>query len=160
MDGRSKQDELRLPIFVYGTLLPGQPNAFLWQGLETGVENAQLRNGRLYNMGGYPMLVETGVDSVQGQIITIAVDFYEVVLARMDFLEGYDPLRPEAARYRRVVREVTLANGRSTTAWVYVGQMAFVNGRVPIPDGNWTAYFQQGHTTLLPSSHTRHQQEH
>lgn len=146
MDGRSKQDRPPRPFFVYGTLLPGQPNAFLWQGLESRVERAWFENGRLHDLGGYPMLVEAGSEPVAGQIIIAASDFYEIVMARLDFLEGYDPLRPELAGYRRVVRKVMLENGRSTPAWVYVGQIELVNGRAAIPNGDWAAYnYQKNH---------------
>ena len=153
MDGRSKQDELSLPFFVYGTLLPGQPNAFLWQGLETNVENALFSNGRLHDLGGYPILVETGTQPVKGNVITIAPDFYQVVLSRLDLLEGFDPARPDAPGYRRVMREVRLENGRSPSAWVYVGQLEWVNGRVAIPNGDWSAYTRQqnpAHTPVDP----------
>lgn len=140
MDGRSKQDKQKLPFFVYGTLLPNQPNAFLWQGLETSIGEAWLGNGRLHDMGGYPMLVETGVNPVKGQVITIATDFYESVMARLDFLEGHDPFRPNLAGYRRVVRDVILENGRAIPAWVYIGQIELVNGRAAVPDGDWATY--------------------
>jgi gamma-glutamylcyclotransferase (GGCT)/AIG2-like uncharacterized protein YtfP len=143
MNGRSKQDTPRLPFFVYGTLLPGQPNAFLWQGMETHMEPARLDNGRLHDMGGYPMLVEAGANPVKGQIITIAHDFYEQVMARLDFLEGYDPFRPDLPGYHRVIRNVIMANGRTAPAWVYIGQLEWVNGRVLISNGDWVAYIRQ-----------------
>ncbi len=151
MNGRSKQDAPRLPFFVYGTLLPGQPNACLWQRLETAVENALFSNGRLHDLGGYPMLVETGTHPVKGNLITIAPDFYQVVLARLDFLEGFDPTRPDATSYRRVVRQVYSENGRATPAWVYVGQLEWVNGRAAIPNGDWSAYALQQYRDHIPS---------
>lgn len=150
MNGRSKQDAPRLPFFVYGTLLSGQPNAFLWQGLEASVENALFSNGRLHDLGGYPILVEAGTQPVKGKIITIAADFYHVVLARLDLLEGFDPARPDASGYRRVVRPVCLENGRSPSAWVYVGQLEWVNGRAAIPNGDWSAYTRQQNQALIP----------
>jgi gamma-glutamylcyclotransferase (GGCT)/AIG2-like uncharacterized protein YtfP len=143
MDGRSKQDVQRLPFFVYGTLLPGQPNAVLWRELAVNVEKAQMSNGRLHDMGGYPMLVEAGTESVKGQLITLAPDFYPVVMARLDLLEGFDPVRQNTIGYRRVVREVYVENGRTCPAWVYVGQLDLVNGRVLIPNGDWVTYIAQ-----------------
>lgn len=140
------------PFFVYGTLLPGQPNAFLWQGFEVRAEKAHLDNGRLHDMGGYPMLVEGRAGSVKGQLITIKRDFYEVVLNRLDFLEGFDPLRPHASGYRRVVREVVGENGRTAAAWVYLGRAELVNGRATIPHGNWIAYLRQQNQGLSSSS--------
>lgn len=140
MDGRSKQDEVQRPLFVYGTLLPGQPNAVLWRGWATAVTPAAFRNGRLYNMGGYPMLIEAGSSPVHGQLLTISANFYEIVLARLDFLEGYDPTRPNASGYRRVVRDIWLGNGRSRSAWVYLGQSSLVQNRPLIPQNSWSDY--------------------
>jgi gamma-glutamylcyclotransferase (GGCT)/AIG2-like uncharacterized protein YtfP len=52
-----------LPFFVYGTLLPGQPNYPLWAAAIRSEQPATLPNGRLYDMaqlglGHYPLLVE------------------------------------------------------------------------------------------------------
>lgn len=147
MDGRSKQDEQKFPFFVYGTLLPGQPNAFLWRGLETSIGQAWLGNGRLHDMGGYPMLVEMGANPVKGQLITIAPESYEIVKARLDILEGYTPFKPELAGYRRVVKKVMVDNGRAASAWVYVGQVELVNGRFLVPDGDWATYIRHKNHT-------------
>lgn len=151
MDGSAKQATQKLPFFVYGTLLPGQPNAFLWQGMEASLEPARLDNGRLHDMGGYPMLVEAGADSVKGCLVTPTADFYLVVMTRLDLLEGFDPAYPNAMGYRRIVKTVRRENGRSLPAWVYVGQLALVNGRVRIPNGDWATYtLQKNHNHKLP----------
>lgn len=143
MDRRSKVSEQMLPFFVYGTLLSGQPNSLLWQGLEVNVRKATLANGRLHDLGGYPILVEIGADPVKGQVVTIAPDFYKLVVARLDLLEGYDPDRPDLIGYRRLMRDVMMEDGRTTSAWVYVGQIELVNGRAPIPNGDWATYVRQ-----------------
>ncbi len=46
-----------LPFFVYGTLLPGQPNDELWADSIIKIEAAFLDNSHIYDMGYYPMLV-------------------------------------------------------------------------------------------------------
>ena len=137
---KSKQNEEKRPFFVYGTLLPGQPNAFLWQGSVTAQQPATLAGGILYDMGSYPMLVEAADDYVQGVLLHIAEAEYEAVLARLDELEGCTPNQPEDFGYSRVVREVLGENGRSQSAWVYIGQEATVRGLPSIPGGDWAAY--------------------
>jgi gamma-glutamylcyclotransferase (GGCT)/AIG2-like uncharacterized protein YtfP len=136
-------DDDRLPFFVYGTLLPGQPNAVLWGEAIEAQEKARLTGGCLYDMGSYPMLIEEGNTSVFGIVNVVSEAAYESVLARMDRLEGYDPKQPDETWYRRVAREVVLANGRSLKAWVYVGHPTAVRGMKPIPGGDWAAYTAQ-----------------
>jgi gamma-glutamylcyclotransferase (GGCT)/AIG2-like uncharacterized protein YtfP len=129
-----------LPFFVYGTLLPGQPNAFLWGEAIVSQEVGWLANGRLYDLGSFPILLEEGADSVQGMVIGVAQEQYAEVMARLDELEGYDPEQPDKAGYRRAEREVVLENGRWQTAWVYIGQGIKTNGLTSVPGGNWVSY--------------------
>lgn len=140
---KSKRNEEKRPFFVYGTLLPGQPNAFLWQDLVTAQQAATLAGSALYDMGSYPMLVETGHESVHGIVFHVAETDYHTVLARLDALEAYDPAQPNEYGYRRVMREVQIANGRFLPAWVYIGQQTAVRGLMPIPNGDWLAYAAQ-----------------
>lgn len=145
---RSKPSEERLPFFVYGTLLPGQPNAAVWEEAIVVQETAVLPGGHLYDMGSFPMLVvveeETAV--VVGKLIQVAATAYETVLARLDALEGYDPQTPAAAGYRRVARQVLVKNDDAERgqngrfAWVYVGQETAVRDLMPLPEGDWVAY--------------------
>ena len=137
---KSKIDKERLPFFVYGTLLPGQPNTVLWGESIVAQEKALLANGRLYDMGSFPMLVEAGDEPVCGLLTYVTDAEYETVLARLDRLEGVDTVQPNISWYRRVVREVEVANGRSVPAWVYIGHQAAVQGMMPIPAGDWAAY--------------------
>jgi len=137
-----------LSLFVYGTLLPGQPNAYLWEGTAVSQQPAVLPNGRLYDMGHYPMLIEEGEDAVQGMVLTIHPTSYAGVLTALDELEGYDPSNPDVCAYVRMSREVTVEDGRTLQAWVYIGQARFVDGRPPIPHGDWVAYAASKSTEL------------
>lgn len=145
----------QLPFFVYGTLLPGQPNYHLWAKAIRTEEPAILPGGRLYDMaqlglGQYPMVVEEvqvgdeyivgGKWQVVGVLVEVEAAYYETVLRTLDVLEDYRPLQPEQSFYRRVRRIVTLHNGRQRVAWVYVGRAAIVAGLEPIRGGNWKAY--------------------
>lgn len=130
------------PFFVYGTLLAGQPNAYLWRGAAVEQVQATLANGRLYDFGAFPMMIEAGSEPVKGLLIEIAADRYETVLANFDMLEGVDPKRPSAGAYRRELRGVVTEDGRLVEAWVYLGSEQFVVGRPQIKDNDWAARMQ------------------
>lgn len=134
---------MSLPFFVYGTLLPGQPNAFLWEDDLVAAEPAVFANGRLYDMGHYPMLVEEKGTQVRGQIVTVRPAAYTAVLQRLDMLEGYNPAQPNASAYRRLERVVQRADGTTISAWTYLGHARYVAGRPPIPGGHWPTYVAQ-----------------
>ncbi len=124
MKQESKLEEL-LPIFVYGTLLPGQPNAHLWEGYVEEHEPAILLNGRLYDMGHFPMLIDELDSQVQGAVLTIDPAQYQELLECLDNLEGFDPEDPQNCPYQRVRKSVQVENGRTRTAWVYLGLAGF-----------------------------------
>ncbi len=136
----------QLPFFVYGTLRPGQPNAYLWGDSILKMETAWFENGRLYDCGPYPMLVEeTTALPVQGQLMTPHPDQYNDLLERIDMLERFDPTRPQEATYRRLQRQVLVGSRdeptkRTVWAWVYVGRAEFVTNLPPIPSGDWVTY--------------------
>ena len=133
-----------LPFFVYGTLLPGQRNHHVWQGAVVQQVAAVFPNGRLYDMGSFPMLIEVGKQVVRGMVLTIDPVHYEAVLAAVDQLEGYDPDVPERSFYIRARRTVYLSHSEPVTAWVYLGQPVLVAGRHPIPYDNWPDYAAGG----------------
>ncbi len=128
------------PFFVYGTLLPGQPNDFLWAEMVVSHEPAVLANGRLYNVGHYPMLLEEGDEPVQGRLLWVKSEAYAELVACFDHLEGYDPAQPGTNVYQREVREVQLVDGRLVMAWVYMGQPRYVTGLLPVVGGDWATY--------------------
>ena len=128
------------PFFVYGALLPGQPNYYVWGQAVLSEEQADLANGRLYDLGYYPMLIESGDKPVRGMLVEVAESEYAAVLARLDFLEGYDPAQPEACAYRRVRRNVRGVSGCVQSAWVYIGHPQYVVGKPAISGGDWLAY--------------------
>lgn len=139
----------QLPFFVYGTLLPDQPNFVLFGEAITGMEPAIFQGGQLYDMGYYPMLVrdEAGT-AVSGQLISVNPSEYEAVVQQLDVLEGYDPADLDNSEYHRLVVEVMVANGRTQTAWVYLGQARFVTDKPIIPDGDWAAHVAQNQPKL------------
>lgn len=104
------------------------------------VTQARFRNGRLFDMGGYPMLIEGGEGLVKGYMIKVPDGRYRLVMSRLDRLEGYDPSAPDSPGYRRQVQEIETAAGELQKVWVYVGQEYLVNGRPLVDKGDWSAY--------------------
>ena len=130
----------QIPFFVYGTLIPGQPNDHLWRGGIKSIETAVFRNGKLYDLGHYPMLVEEGVGTVRGKLISVANGQYKDILQRLDSLEGYNPEQPSKSSFRRIKREVTTGTGQKFLCWLYVGRQEFVLDGKMIPSGDWENY--------------------
>ncbi|MFD4235996.1 gamma-glutamylcyclotransferase family protein [Streptomyces sp. NPDC058542] len=140
-----------LPFFVYGTLLPGEPNHDLFlRGRTAGERSAVLPRALLYEGPGYPYAIE-GHGRVHGTLLVAAPGVYGELLGLLDHLEEF--LGPGHPRnlYERVVREVELpapgaaeagTAGESVRAWVYLAATAVTRslrtGGVLIPEGRWT----------------------
>ena len=137
-----------LPFFVYGTLLPGQPNYYYWGDAILAMETAVFPNGRLYDLGSYPMLIEAEGGSVTGAVITVDQSQYHAILTRLDQLEEYDPEQPEQSSYIRAKRAVQLPDGRIQTAWVYIGQWHFQPSLPVIKNGDWVEHSTSKHAEI------------
>ncbi|MER6189509.1 gamma-glutamylcyclotransferase family protein [Streptomyces cyaneofuscatus] len=150
-----------LPFFVYGTLLPGEPNHDLFlRGRTSGERAAVLPRALLYDGPGYPYAID-GHGRVHGTLLTAAPGVYGELLGLLDHLEEY--LGPGHPRnlYERVVREVELPGEGApgthegqgppgtregqgppgTRAWVYLAAAAVTrslrtSGSV-IAEGRW-----------------------
>lgn len=132
------------PFFVYGTLMVGQPNDFLWEACIGSVKSAVFRNGRLYDMGSFPMLTEGSGKKVMGQVMyphtDLSVKAYDLLVQRLDNLENYDPEDMDNSPYYRVLRTVFIENTQPVTAWVYLGRPQYTAGRPLINSGSWADY--------------------
>ncbi|MFJ3433804.1 gamma-glutamylcyclotransferase family protein [Streptomyces cyaneofuscatus] len=150
-----------VPFFVYGTLLPGEPNHDLFlRGRTSGERAAVLPRALLYDGPGYPYAID-GHGRVHGTLLTAAPGVYGELLGLLDHLEEY--LGPGHPRnlYERVVREVELPGEGApgthegqgppgtregqgppgTRAWVYLAAAAVTrslrtSGSV-IAEGRW-----------------------
>ncbi|MFF4499697.1 gamma-glutamylcyclotransferase family protein [Streptomyces sp. NPDC001401] len=133
---------MRLPFFVYGTLLPGEANHDLFLRGRTGHEEpARLNGAVLYDGPGYPYAVEEWGGVVYGELVTALPDEYEELLIALDRLEDYAPGDPRNL-YERVERQV-IRDGHDTAvrAWVYVAAPAVAarlraRGKL-IESGDW-----------------------
>ncbi len=132
------------PFFVYGTLLPGQPNDVLWQDCIEQRKSAVLNGAQLYAFPQFPMLIEIDNldEQVYGELIWVEQSRYSDILADLDFLEGYQPNNPDESLYLREKRPVMGDDGSQTVAWVYLGKPQFVANRSPIPSGNWVKHIE------------------
>ncbi|MFI9723249.1 gamma-glutamylcyclotransferase family protein [Streptomyces sp. NPDC052396] len=130
-----------LPVFVYGTLRPGQHNyARYLRGHTLTEQPARLLGAALYAGPGYPYAVPAAHSTVHGDLVTLTLDHYAATLAALDALEGCAPGAPDNL-YDRVAREVVQANGAHTQAWVYLAAPALArrlrSTGTLIPNGRW-----------------------
>jgi gamma-glutamylcyclotransferase (GGCT)/AIG2-like uncharacterized protein YtfP len=121
-------------VFVYGTLKPGKVNYARYCGdLVSQSIPAQVR-GQLFDLSlGYPAMT-SGETWVQGYLLDFAS---ESVLEALDFLEDYQPHRPEHQNeYQRKEVEVFDGKGRSLSlAWTYF----MMRQKVQQYNGRWLA---------------------
>ncbi len=127
-----------LPFFVYGTLLPGEVYYPLWREAIAGMALAALPGARLYDLGYFPMAVESLQGEVIGLVVDVKPEFWRSVVSLLDRVEGIDPGATGRAAYRRERRIVRRMDGETVVAWVYLGHPGYVAGRAPLPS-HWKA---------------------
>lgn len=107
-------------LFVYGTLMRGSshPMARALEAHANCLGEARY-NGRLYLVESYPGVVESPDpgDVVFGDVFALRE---AGILDKLDEYEGCGPDAAQPAEYRRQVEHVTLADGSSVEAWVYI----------------------------------------
>lgn len=99
-----------LPLFVYGTLRPGESR---WPALRDMVERSEEASvmGRLFDTGrGYPALSLAGADEVPGMLLHLAPDAAVRAMREADSIEGHPQI---------YVRTLVRLNDRRL-AWTYV----------------------------------------
>src|SRR5258708_23736928 len=155
MHAQADADEY-LPIFVYGTLRPGQENYDRFVLGKTAREvSAMLPDDAMFVLDGYPCITEdTGAGDVIGDVLYLLPELSPEVLAALDRLEGYTP-GDASSPYLRVRRRVRTGEGnggeppRTSLAWVYVaGKPALLRRPAcdPVPGGDWLAYLAHEHS--------------
>lgn len=104
-----------VPIFVYGTLKPGEK---MFRHISHTVRDAvpAAISGRLYETPfGYPLLVEPGSEKepiINGVLLIPLEDQYEEMVRIIDVIEG-------EAGFEKGKMEVALENGQRVTAIIY-----------------------------------------
>jgi gamma-glutamylcyclotransferase (GGCT)/AIG2-like uncharacterized protein YtfP len=129
-----------LPFFVYGTLLPNQPNYYLWKDSIADSKNGIIRNYQLFDMGHYPMIVESEGNNVEGMIVYIKTEDYSKITKIIDNLEGYTPENHGNCAYNRETKIIELENRESEKAWIYIGSEEYIKKENKVEEGNWVKY--------------------
>ena len=129
-----------VPFFVYGTLLPDQPNFQLWGDSISRMEYGRIKDCQLFDMGAYPMLVESKGKYVHGMLVFVIPEYKDEMITRIDELEGYDPEKHGESAYNREMQEVELESGKTVTAWVYLGHKKYIEQEKPVPGGKWAKH--------------------
>ena len=136
------------PVFVYGTLRPGQGNYRRLLEGRTANERPATAKGLALFHSGIPYAVTHPGARVVGTLITITPVLYSEVLADLDRLEGYDSQRPETSHYIRTTTSVIATNalpGGGTweafhTAWIYLaGTAVDPDTMTRVPGDDWLA---------------------
>lgn len=129
------------PVFVYGTLRPGQVN---WEHRLAG-RVVEARPGRLpgvalLDCGPYPAAVERpGAPGVAGDLVWVDPGRWAETMRLLDDLEGYVPGAPDNL-YERALRPVDTHDG-PVEAWVYLAGRDLAEAPIPeIPGGDWVAH--------------------
>lgn len=105
-------------MFFYGTLMSG----FKREG-RARLDAMLAARGRgfikaaLFDLGIYPGAIPADDSRVWGEVHHM-LDA-NAVLATLDEIEGVRPGQPDASLYRREQTTVTLADGKTVTAWAY-----------------------------------------
>jgi len=130
-------------LFVYGTLMSGAVGALgkaqreRLQRESRSLGAATMAGARLYDLGRYPGLVESGEagDVVHGEVVTLTNPARTFLW--LDAYEDVIPDKPDASDYARLQRAVRLAKGGAEiNAWAYVF-LKDVARRRAIASGRW-----------------------
>lgn len=116
----------RTRVFVYGSLLAGEPNHRALAGAALVGATTTAPAFALYDLGAFPGLVAVGEHAVAGEVYEVDV----AGLARLDRLEGHPSF------YRRT--PIALADGAE--AETYLLTRAQVEGRPVVASGSWRAH--------------------
>lgn len=135
------------PVFVYGTLRPGQGN-YRHLLAEHAIEDrqAQVHGYALYGAG-IPYAVPERGSVIHGSVVWIDPAAYAATLQDLDHLEGYRPDRPAQSHYVRVQRTAMCLTPRedgtdkaSHRVWMYEAGPRFHRDSFPrIDSGDWVA---------------------
>lgn len=130
--------EGQLPVFVYGTLRPGQAN---YRALLAGRTSAENRGWAerlaMYSLGSFPVASPAPGGRIAGHLITLRPRVYRRVLRHLDDLEGYTG-DPRTSLYIRRTWPVTAEHGPTQRAWIYVaGPDIDVAELPPVSTGDW-----------------------
>lgn len=123
-------DYAYLPLFVYGTLMTGQPAFDLIARAVERSAQARLPGLALYDVGRYP-LAAPGEGTVYGEIHWLRPVGYVALLKELELYEG-----PEYRRVRQMVY-TDEAGEAPIEVWVFIGERAYASRLLRISTGDW-----------------------
>jgi gamma-glutamylaminecyclotransferase len=127
---RAPGPERRTLIFVYGTLLVGEPNHRLLTGAQLICDARTPPRFTLHDLGPYPAMVRGGKHAVPGELYEVG----EAMLAELDRLERH----PRWYRRTRMI----LDDGRPVQTYLMTREQV---ARYPvIASGSWRARGSKG----------------
>ena len=133
----------QLPFFVYGTLIPDQPNYYLWKDSIINTKKGLIKNYQLFDMGHYPMIIKLEGNNVVGMLMYIETEDYGGITKIIDNLEGYNPEKHGSSAYNREIREIELEDGKLEKAWIYIGSEKYIKKENAVKDGNWVKHVSE-----------------
>jgi len=133
----------RLPFFVYGTLIPEQPNYYLWKDSIVTTKKGITKNYQLFDMGHYPMIIKSEGNNVNGMLMYIKTEDYDKITKIIDNLEGYNPENHGSSAYNREIRDIELENGELEKAWIYIGSKEYIKKENLVRGGNWLKHISE-----------------
>jgi gamma-glutamylcyclotransferase (GGCT)/AIG2-like uncharacterized protein YtfP len=134
------------PVFVYGTLRPGQHNFPLFGDAYHRVEpSAQIEDFGIYGaQRGFPYAKDNLGSKTVGDILWIDHNSNgHYTRQSLDALEGFDSDMPSQSHYERVLRKASyLENGKpiEVDIWIYTASgtsKTQLRDEDRIPDGDW-----------------------
>jgi gamma-glutamylcyclotransferase (GGCT)/AIG2-like uncharacterized protein YtfP len=124
-------------LFVYGTLMAAADHPMGRRlGREARLIGPATIRGRLYDLGRYPALIESGTEDglVHGEVHELASP-----ASSLRWLDAYEGIVPgREAPYERLLRPVDLAAGARLEAWVYLYRRDVHRAR-HLESGRWLA---------------------
>jgi gamma-glutamylcyclotransferase (GGCT)/AIG2-like uncharacterized protein YtfP len=129
----------QLPLFVYGTLRPSEPNYSFLRGNTIEEQPGQVRGMNLYALNNYPLAVQ-GSNTLVGEIMWLHPRTYNQLLTRLDTAEGYNPAN-NSGRYRRERCQIINRYNQIIVGWIYAARPELVTSAYRlIPHGDWLKY--------------------
>ena len=120
-------------LFVYGTLREGCYNNYLIGGARCiGTFRTATEDFTMLDAGGYPLVVNEGTDSIEGEIYEVEEERYTEI-AGMEIAYGYMP------------QEIQVEDGSSATIFVFTRfpLKALKEDLDTIPNGDWMAAWRE-----------------
>lgn len=127
-------------FFVYGSMTQGLVHFQKIQDFVVAQEAAALQGAAYSLKVGFPVVLEGGLDLIEGELVTLKGS--ATLVSLLDQFHGFDQDRPEKSLYWRKKKEVQTASGYQE-CWVY-----FLNPKhlpktaTPIENGDWRTAMQ------------------